>query len=178
MRYEEFIKDVKRVTYPRTHKIKNSIGVYDAYKYYRKNKPKESKFVLTESQYFTIIRTFNNLLAENISLGIDVKLPYMLGTIELRKFKPTIYIDPNTDKLKINLPINWTETHKLWFEDEESHKEKKLIFLEEDAIYKIKYNKYKAKYKNKKFYNFNINRNIKIKLKHNIKNNLIDAFLI
>ena len=34
----EFKKRVKRVVAPKKHKIRNSIGVYDAYKWIRKNK--------------------------------------------------------------------------------------------------------------------------------------------
>ena len=34
--YIEFINEIKKVHEPRVHKITNSYGVYDAFKYYRK----------------------------------------------------------------------------------------------------------------------------------------------
>ena len=46
----EFKKRVRRVNMPREHKIRNSLGVYNGDKYYRKNKPKDKKYVLSESQ--------------------------------------------------------------------------------------------------------------------------------
>lgn len=65
--YEEFRGLVNKVKGSRHHKIKNSYGVYDGYKFYRKTKPKESKYILTESQYFSIIRKVNKLLADLLS---------------------------------------------------------------------------------------------------------------
>ena len=59
---KEFISNIKNVTGNRKHKINNSYGVYDAYKYYRKNKPKDSKYILSESEYFNIIRSVNKQL--------------------------------------------------------------------------------------------------------------------
>jgi hypothetical protein len=44
-----FIDDIKKIKEKRNHKIKNSYGVYDAYKYYRKNKPKDKKYILKDS---------------------------------------------------------------------------------------------------------------------------------
>ena len=46
---KEFKKRIKKVNHPRQYKVRNSLGVYDAYKYYRKNKPDDKQFILTES---------------------------------------------------------------------------------------------------------------------------------
>ena len=43
--YEEFRGLVNKVKGSRHHKIKNSYGVYDGYKFYRKTKPKEPKYI-------------------------------------------------------------------------------------------------------------------------------------
>ena len=45
MSLQDFINKAKKVSGPRKHKVRNSLGVYDAYKFYRKNKPKEKKFI-------------------------------------------------------------------------------------------------------------------------------------
>ena len=83
----EFKKRVRRASMPREHKIRNSLGVYNGYKYYRKNKPDDKKYVLSESQYFAIIRQINNLLVDDIVTGNEVKLPHRMGTIEVRKYE-------------------------------------------------------------------------------------------
>ena len=61
----EFKRRAKRVEGPRVHKITGSLGVYDSYKYYRKIKPKDKKYILTESQYFSIIRQICVFFNEN-----------------------------------------------------------------------------------------------------------------
>ena len=43
MEEKDFINSVRKISEPRVHKVKNSYGVYDYYKYYRKNKPSDSK---------------------------------------------------------------------------------------------------------------------------------------
>lgn len=172
----EFSNSIKRLNESRLHKVKNSYGVYDGFKFYRKNRPNESKFVLTESQYFSIIREVNKLLGELLINGEDVILPHRLGRLEIRKYKSSITI--NNGKVKSNLPIDWDRTLKLWYEDEESYKNKTLIKIEEQEIYKIYYNKNVANFTNKTFYKFDVNRELKRKLKQSIKQGKIDAFLI
>ena len=83
---KEFRRKVQKLNQPRHYAVNNSWGVYDAYKYYRKNKPKDKMYILTESQYFAIIRKINLLLAEELSNGNDITLPCHMGIIELRKF--------------------------------------------------------------------------------------------
>lgn len=171
----EFKRRIRKLTEHRKHRIRNSLGVYDGYKYYRKNKPKDKKYILTESQYFSIIRQVNNLLAEEIIKGNDVALPHRMGTIELRKFDKSVRIDDD-GKIITNLPVDWNSTLKLWYEDEESYRKKTLIRMDENELYKIVWNKDTANFNNKSFYEFVFNKDLKIRLKHNIKEGLIDAF--
>ena len=174
MEVQDFINKVRKIKEPRVHKIKNSYGVYDGYKYYRKNKPKDSKFVLSESQYFSIIRMMNNLMAEALLKGEDIILPCRMGRIEIRKSNTSITFDGV--KIKANLPIDWNKTLKLWYEDEEAYKNKTLVKIEEREVYKIYYNRNLAEYTNKSFYQFNFNRDLKRRLKVSIKDGSIDAF--
>lgn len=170
----DFIKNIKRVSEPRKHTIKNSYGVYDGYKFYRKTKPKESKYVLTESQYFSIIRGINNILAECLTKGDDITLPLRFGRLEVRKKDARIQIV--NGKVVSNLPIDWDKTLKLWYEDIESFHNKTLVRVEEKEIFKLYYNKNNAEYSNKSFYQMNFNRELKKKLKYNIKDGNLDAF--
>lgn len=171
---ELFINTIRKLNESRNHKVKNSYGIYDGYKYYRRNKPKDAKYILTESQYFAITRRINNILAEELSNGNDITLPCSLGRLELRKFNARVELINN--KIKTNLPIDWDKTLKLWYEDEEAFKNKTLIKMEEKEIFKIHYNRVKADYNNKSFYQFDVNRGIKKRLKINIKEGIIDAF--
>lgn len=172
----KFMNSIKRVNGPRLHKVKNSYGVYDGFKFYRKNRPKEHKYVLTESQYFSIIRKVNEMLGESLINGEDITLPHRLGRLEIRKYEAKITV--NGEKVRTNLPIDWDRTLKLWYEDEESYKNKTLIKVEEKEIYKIYYNRNIANFTNKTFYQFDVNRELKKRLKQNIKKGKIDTFTI
>lgn len=170
----EFKRRVRKINQPKNYRVRNSLGVYDAYKYYRKNKPKDKQFVLSESQYFSIIRRINLLLVEELLSGNDIKLPKAMGTIELRKYDRRIKI--GTDgKIYTNLPIDWEKTLELWYEDEESFKNKTLIRMDEKEIFKVYYNRESATYNNKSYYEFLFNKDLKTRLKQKIKGGLIDA---
>ena len=173
---DDFRKRILKLNEPRTHKVRNSNGVYDAYKWIRKNKWLDIGRPITEHEFYTIIRQVNNLLAENFLKGRDIVLPHRLGTIELRKYETKMLL--NNGKLHTNLPIDWNRTLKLWAEDEEAYKEKMLVKVEEKEIFKVFYNKGKANYNNKSFYEFEVNRDLKRRLKQRIKEGLIDAFKI
>lgn len=173
----DFYKEVKKVEGNRIHKVTGSLGVYDAFRWYRKNKPKDKKFVLTQSQYFHIIRTVNTLLREELLKSDDVVLPCKMGTIEIRKREAKIKREGN--KIKTNLPIDWQATLKLWYEDPEYHSKKFIVRANVPNIFKIYYNKKKANYNNKSFYQFTPNRELKILLKQKIKSDSkFDAFSV
>lgn len=174
MEYLEFKSNIQKLHDSRKHKVTNSLGVYDAYKWIRKDKWKEIGQLLTEHEFYSIIRGVNKLLAENLINGEDITLPCRMGRLELRKYEPKFKFKDN--KLITNLPIDWDRTLKLWYEDEESHKKKTLVKMEEKELFKIYYNKSIANYNNKTFYQFNVNTELKKKLKSNIKEGNVDAF--
>lgn len=176
MNNKQFIASIKKVSNPRKHTITNSYGVYDGYKYYRKTKPKDSKYIVSESQYFFIIREVNKYLIENLLNQEDIIFPNRMGKLELRKYKPSYKIENNI--VKTNLPIDWDKTLSLWSEDVESFNNKTLIRVEEKELFKIYYNKNNANFNNKSFFKFNINRDLKVKLKNKIKEGSIDAFIM
>ena len=173
---DEFRRKILKLNKSRTHKVRNSLGTYDAYKWIRKNKWLDIGRSVTEHEFYTIIRQINNLLAENILSGEDIVLPHRLGTIELRKYDTRISIC--NGKVVTNLPIDWDRTLKLWSEDEEAYKERTLIKVEEKEIFKVFYNKRTANYENKSFMQFEVNRDLKRRLKQRIKDKLVDGFLL
>lgn len=173
-KFEEFRNSIKKVSEPRRHKIRNSYGIYDGFKFYRKNKPKGDKYILTESQYFMITRMVNNIISDELIKGNDIIFPNNMGRLELRKYNRKVSLDKD-NKIKTNLPINWDKTLKLWYEDKESYSNKTLVRVESNEIFTVYYNKGKANYSNKSFYEFNVNRNLKQRLKNRIKVSKVDA---
>ena len=173
--YKDFKSAIQGLQNTRTHKVTNSLGSYDAYKYIRKNKWFNIGRPLTEHEFYQIIRRINNYLAEELINGNDVIFPNRMGKLELRKRNSLPIIDKNGN-LKVTYAIDWDSTLKLWYEDEEAFNNKTLVRLPERNIFRIKYNKNTANYNNKSFMEFKINRYIKVRLKQKIKNNEIDAF--
>ena len=81
-------------------------------------------------------------------------------------------------KLQTNLPIDWDATLNLWSKDKDSYTKKTLIRSEEKELFKVLYDKSKALYNNKSFYSFELNRDVKVALKKQLKNGLLDAFML
>jgi hypothetical protein len=160
----------------RVHKITSSLGVYDAYKYIRKNKWFNIGRPVTEHEFYNIVRRINNYLADSLVTGNDIILPHNMGSIEIRKYDAAFSFKNN--KVKSNLPIDWDRTLKLWFEDEDSYKNKTLVRIEEKEMFKVYYNRNKADFTNQVFYDFKVNREIKQRLKKIIKEGRLDAFLL
>jgi hypothetical protein len=173
--FKKFIKDVKRVSSTRETSSSRSFGVYDSYKWIRKNKWFDIGRPLKEHEFYSIIRAVNTIIASNIAKGEDFTLPCRLGRIELRKYNPRISIVDN--KIVYPIPIDWDRTLKLWYEDKEAKNKKTLIRVEDKNIYKLYYNKNRADYTNKSFFILLFNRELKNELKKNIRGGVIvDAF--
>lgn len=113
--WEDFRREVLNLNGNRTHKVTNSLGVYDSYKWIRKRKWLDIGRPLTEHEFYSIIRRVNNYLADELVNGNDVTLPCNMGRLEIRKSKPNIRFKDG--KVKTDLPIDWDRTLKLWYED-------------------------------------------------------------
>lgn len=173
MEYKDFKTQVAKTDCPRKAKITNSWGVYDCYKAIRKNKWMDIGKPVKEHEFYSIIRGVNTLMAEELANGREIHFPSRMGKLELRKIERGVSLVDG--KLKNTYPINWDETLRLWFKDEEARKDKTLLRNEEKYIFHIKYNKYNANYENQCFYEFQLNRFIKIALKENINKGKIDT---
>jgi hypothetical protein len=100
-----------------------------------------------------------------------------MGSLELRS-NPT-YVKFENGKIKTNRVIDWNATLKLWFKDKEAKNRKQLVRTENKKIFSVFYNKGKAKYNNKVFFEFIPNRTVKQTIKENINNGIItDTFLL
>ena len=113
---EDYISKIKKVTSNRKSKISNSIGMNEAYRFYKKNCGK-----LTSQEFRKSIHLINLALQESIARGEDLTIPQKMGELQLRKFNTNI--DFKDGKLITNLPIDWKRTLELWSEDKQAEKE-------------------------------------------------------
>jgi hypothetical protein len=171
-----FMEEVLRLHDSRNHKVTGSLGVYDAYKYIRKNKWFDIGRPLKEGEFYKIIRGVNNLLAAELIKGNQINLPHRLGTLEIRKRPTRVAIVEG--KLVTNLPIDWDATLQLWYEDKEAYNNKTLVRIENEEVFKVYYNKKEANYNNKSFYDFKPNREIKRSLTKSAREGILDAFIL
>lgn len=153
--------------------IRGSWGIRDAHKLIRKNHWYNIGHPVSEHDFYAIIRNVNLLLADEIANGNTVRLPHKMGKLMLRKHEVGVALKDG--KLKITYPPNWSETLKLWYEDEEARKAKTLLRHESPYVYYVYYDKWKAEYENKIFYRFMLNTFIKKKLSKNIKSGKVDT---
>ena len=89
MTYKEFKFAIQNLNNSRKHKVTNSVGVYSIYKIIRKNKWFNIGRTLKEHEFYSIIRSINNYLADNLVNGDDIVFPYGMGRLELRKVNIT-----------------------------------------------------------------------------------------
>lgn len=167
--FDEFEKAVRKKNESRKHKIKNSWGEYDFYKWLRKREWKDIGGRLTEKEFYIYMDEIFSRVADKLVEGESLKLPYRMGAIEVGK-KPGM-TKLHNGKIISNYQIDWQKTIKLWYEDKEAMQKKQLVRIVEKTIYKIAYLK-----KITPFMALFPNRTLKQRIKEAIQNNEFDAF--
>ncbi len=167
----EFIDEIKKVKEPRAHKITNSYGVLDAFKYSQEKHPD-----IKEKLFRRIINAVNKEIATSICKGDDITLPKGMGVFEIRKYEPILRVEEG--KLHTTMPIDWQSTLTLWEKDSYAKETKMLVRFDNKYVYKIRYNKATATYKNKKLMRMAFGRALRVGIKEAINNNKLDAYLI
>lgn len=176
MDFIEFRKEVLKVKGPRAHVIKGSLGLAQAYPFYRHKYQEQPSYRLTYNQYSNIVKMMNQMLADDLVSGEDVILPHRMGRLELRKKNSGVTITPKG--LKVTYPVDWDQTLKLWHSDEEAKEQKIVVRDEQKEVFRIYYNRNIACYTNKTFYQFSTTRALKVKLKEEIQKGNTDAFTL
>ena len=84
--YEEFRKRILKIGtgHKKVFKITHSYGVYDCYKFVRKNKWYNIGRPVTEEEFYAIVRMMNLLLGQYLIEGHRIKLPMRMGALEPR----------------------------------------------------------------------------------------------
>lgn len=172
--YIDFTNQLLKRSGEKKFKATNSITMRQIYRDLVKTKVLHGDLFISEFLFNKIIRGMNLIILNKLLSGHSVKLPHRMGSLEIIKVnKGAKY---KNGKLVITYPINWGETLKLWYNDEEARQNKLLIRFQNKEVFKVIYNKRKANYNNKIFMEFLPSRMFKIKIKDKANNREIDGY--
>lgn len=163
------------------NKIRPGYGINDYYKHYIKEFGSISKYNLEKSIFRDILTDFHSLIVHEIVFNnYEFTLPQRMGTIFMRKFKPTLKIQDGT--LINHNPPDWKKTKELWDKDPEAREKKILVrHLNKHTrgyIFLIKYSTSKANFKNKSVYTFTPVRQVDQLITKATKEYNIDTFIL
>lgn len=144
---KDFMVEIKRAHQTRKHKVTNSYDTKDFYRNYIKGLDKNSEYYISEKQYGNILKVTNDLIMEKLLEGFQVVFPYNLGCLQIESSKNKFYY--KNGELKTTYMIDWNETIKLWFEDDECRKNKTFVRRDNAEKYIVRYHHAKGKLKNK-----------------------------
>lgn len=143
----KFMIQVKNANGPRNHIAKNSYDTKDFYRNYIKGLDKNSDLFITERKYGEIIKVTNDIIKERLLDGCQVVFPYGLGSLQIESHENTIKIVNGT--IHTSYMIDWNETIKLWFSDNECRKKKTLVRNDNPLRYVVQYRRPKIPMANK-----------------------------
>lgn len=102
-------------------------GIGDAYKFYKKKYNSEK--TVSNSEFSIICKDFNKRISNLIIYeNFSFLLPFRLGRIRIRKYKPKTYLQKDGTLDKTRLRPDWNATNRLWAQNPEAKKEKKLVY--------------------------------------------------
>ena len=174
--FEDYLKEVQNVHGSRKHKISGSKNTIDGLRYYRKIRPREKEFVLTDKEYLSIIREMNNLVVDYLIENKSIRLPAGFGKLEVVKYETKSWIDED-GRFMSTKKIDMNSTLKLWYEDEESRLNKTLVRYDDEFIFRFNYPQRCRMYKYNGYYSIRFNRNLQQKLKLAIQAGNYDTYL-
>ena len=157
----EFVKGKRKF------KIKNSLGVYDAYRAYRKNRFKNKLSTIKVKDYYKIIDKVNLKLAEIFINEGYLDLPMGMGTLYVAKIPEKYYFKDG--KFELYRPVDWNSTLKYWYTNKEAFENKEIIRYDKLIQTKIFYKKKTATYKNRFCIFFEPNTFLKKALRKNVE---------
>lgn len=173
MELEEFSRIVSRKgsTKGKKFDVTNTRGTKEAWRWLKKNK----WFGITpvsEHDFGKIVKTINLALMDRFLKGYPIRLPANMGRLELTKQE----IDFNYSSSNALKPVNWKDTVRMWYENEDWFRDKKLVFFDHRYFYWIRYNKRPSNYKNSIYYKFSPARAFGTKVTKSSANKLIDTW--
>ena len=161
----------------RIHRVISDYGIKDYYKAYRR----EHKGSLSDLDYSTysdvlddVLKGIANAMVEQM---YDFKLPYSLGKLVTRKYKPMLVYDEDGNP-ELKRGIDWPSTRKLWVEYPELERKQFVYYINSHSggyTFTIIYRKNGNVFRNKVYYAAQINRSIKRRMAKNIFEGKFDA---
>ena len=110
--------------------------------------------------YLLIAADYNKFLMDKVLQGEEVSLPSRMGTLCIMGKKQKIRF--NEDGKVIGLAPDWVKTKKLWDENPEAKKQKKLVYHTNDHSdnirYKYSWSKFRVLVENKTLYSLRVTR--------------------
>jgi hypothetical protein len=173
--YEQFRKELLKVSGPREHSIKGSLGTLEAYRHYNATKPGGRQFNISLRDYRTVINRMNELLVDKLLTNTSITLPLALGQIKISKVKPRLNLTDDGKLINTN-PVDMKETLKLWHEDKDALDKRILVKLDNEWIFRFTFNKNNSKCHNKEYFHFKVGRPVKKKLQHKINKENFDSY--
>lgn len=150
---EQFIANAKNVHGKRVHNATNSYDTKDFYRGYIKGLGKDSKYFVSERKYGEILRVTNDILTGKLLDGYQVVFPYNFGSMQIESFKESFKIVDG--KIRTSMMVDWNETLKLWYEDEECRKNKTLVRKDRGGRYcTLRYHRSNGRLQHKKYLYF------------------------
>jgi len=158
---------------------KTDFVMNDFYKSYRQNSKKDKLKLVNRKQFAQIVYTYYEKAIRDLVLkNKSIQFGSRLGSLKVFKRQPSFFTTGDFDK--IDLPIDYNATLKLWESDIEAKETKIIIRHTNDNsdgfIYFYKWYKKFAKVKNQNWYKFRATRTNKLFLSHEVKNNNVECF--
>jgi hypothetical protein len=156
---------------------KTDLGILDMYKAYKLNQEANNKPVVSLSRYRAILKYFNVEVCKNIvSASNELRLPFRLGGLRIRKHKTRLKIDPNGKLITRHLHPNWKATNDLWKRNPEAKENNKIIYHTNDHTngyyYKWYWDKRTCNIKNSSVYSLVMTRSNKRYISKIVKENI------
>lgn len=137
----------------------------------RKILKEHPEFNINREDYQKMIRTINQLLAEEFLNKGKLVFPYRLGAIRIAKYTPIVRMIDG--KLYRTTVINWKATCELWYTNKKAEAAKTLVRYDPKPFYCIRYGRNPRNYVRLKSYDFIPSRTLYHKLKERIDNDKI-----
>lgn len=169
----EFMIQAKNVHGPRYHRAANSYDTKDFYRNYIKGLDRQSDLFVTERKYGEIIKATNDIIQERLLDGCQVVFPYGLGSLQIESRENVANIVDG--KIHTSYMIDWNETLKLWFENDECRQRKMLVRTDAPLRYVVKYRRPTVPMTNKQYLCFLPCRNLTGKINTKIKEEGLDV---
>ena len=160
----------------RVHKNSIDIPSFDFYRNFKRMYP---DIQMTQALHTKIIKTWAKVLIRKIINEMYRLHLVGLGHLYLTKRKIDFATTQSGEQVLL-APTNWAETNKL--HKLTGDKSKKVVHLNEDTngyVYRIYWNKFKAKFVNRRFYKFIPSRYFKQEIKKAVQSSVkpLNAYL-